>query len=177
LSKIFIGFILAFINFNINIGNSNIGLFPDFIGYILIIVGLEEMVHESTFFIKIKPFVTGMAVYSGFLYFIDLIGASVLFGAMTYLLAIISTAISLYITYNIVMGVIDMEGKYNTYLNGENLKSTWKLLAIFNVITFVFLLIPFFAIISIVLSFIAAIYFLISFNNSKNLYYDIVKLN
>ena len=61
-------------------------------------------------FIKIKPFVTGMAVYSGFLYFIDLIGASVLFGAMTYLLAIISTAISLYITYNIVMGVIDMRG-------------------------------------------------------------------
>jgi len=173
--NIFIGFILIFLDFNLDLGNSRIGLIPDFIGYIVIIRGLEEMFEESTLFMKVKPFVAGMAVYTGILYFLDLVGVSMSLGVLTYVLALTSTAISLYISYNIVMGVIDMEGKYNRPLNGDSLKSTWTLLAVFNVLSFVSLLIPPVAIISIIASFIVTICFLVAFNNSKNLYYDVAR--
>ena len=173
MGNLFIGFMLIFLDFNLNLGNSTIGLIPDFIGYIVMIKGLEQMDKESAFFMKIKPYVTGMAFYSTFLYLLDLLGVSISLGVLTYVLAIISTVISLYISYNIVMGVIDMEGKYNTYLNGNSLKSTWTLLAVFNVLSFVTLMIPLISLISIIGSFIVAIIFLVAFNNSKNLYYDI----
>ena len=175
MSNIFIGLILVFLDFNLNLGNSTIGLIPDFIGYIIMIKGLEEMAPESVLFIKVKPFATGMAIYSVVLYIMDLLGISMSLGALIYLLAIISTAISLYISYNIVMGVIDMEEKYNTALNGDTLKSTWKLCAIFNVLSFVSLLIPLVAIVSIIVTLIVSIYFLVVFSKSKNLYYDAIR--
>lgn len=173
MKNIFIGFILIFLDFSLNIGNSQIGLIPDFVGYIVMISGLEEMAVESTLFIKVKPYVTGMALYSGLLYVLDLIGVYVTLGILSYVLALISIALSLYISYNIVMGVIDMEGKYNTILNGDSLKSTWTLLAVFNILTFVSLLIPPIALICIIVTFIIAICFLVAFNNSKNLYYKL----
>ena len=66
--NIFSGFILIFLDFNLNLGNSTIGLIPDFIGYFVMIGGLDQMVGESTIFTKVRPFVVGMAVYTGILY-------------------------------------------------------------------------------------------------------------
>ena len=140
MGNIFIGLILVFLDFNLELGNSTIGLIPDFIGYILMLRGLGEIDGESMFFMKVRPFVTGMGIYSGILYFLDLVGASMSLGLMTYVFAIISTTVSLYISYNIVMGVIDMEGKYSTNLNGANLKSTWMFLAVINILTFLSLM-------------------------------------
>ena len=173
--NILIGFLLIFLDFSLNLGNSKIGFMPDFLGYIIIIKGLEEMVGESTLFAKAKPFAAGMAVYTGILYLLDLFGISVALGVLSYLLAFMSTAISLYISYNIVMGVIDMEGEHNTPLNGENLKSLWTAFAICNVVTFVSFLFPAITIICIIMSFLLAICFLVAFNNSKRMYYDSVR--
>jgi len=175
MKNIFIGFILIFLDFSLNLGNSKIGLIPDFVGYIVMINGLKEMAEESALFMKVKPFATGMAVYTGILYLLDLLGASVSLGVLSYLLAFTSTAISLYISYNIVMGVIAIEGKYNTPLNGASLKSIWTLLAVFNVLTYVSFLIPPAVLICIIVSIVVAICFLFAFNKSKNLYYDAVR--
>lgn len=173
MKNIWIGFILIFLDFNLNLDNIRIELLPDFIGYIIMISGLAEMGDESLLFMKVKPYATGMAVYSGFLFAMDFMGISVSFGVLTYILAFISTAVSLYISYNIVMGVIYMERQYKTHLNGTSLKSKWTLLATFNILSFVMLLFPFAALISIIVSFVIAIYFLVDFNNTKNLYYNI----
>ncbi len=172
MKNIFIGFLLIFLDFNLNLGNSQIGLIPDFIGYIVMINGLSEVASESQLFMKVKPYATGMAIYSSVLYLMDLFGISASLGALSYFFAITSTFISLYISYYIVMGVKETEGKYNILLNGDKLKSTWTLLAVFNAVTFVALLIPAVAIVCIVVSFIVAICFLVDFNKSKNLYYE-----
>lgn len=175
MKNIFVGFIFIFLDFNLNLGNSQIGLIPDFVGYLIMISGLEEMAGESALFMKVKTYATGMAIYTGILYLVDLFGLSVSLGWLTYILAFISTAISLYISYNIVMGVIDVEGKYNVLLNGESLKSTWTLMAVLNIIALVSTLIPFIAILCIIASFIVAVCFLVAFNKSKNLYYEKVR--
>ncbi len=170
MKNIFIGFVLIFLDFSLNLGNSRIELIPDFLGYIIMISGLVEMGNESLLFIQVKPFVTGMAVYSGILFVLDLVGISVSLGALNYVLAFISTAVSLYISYNIVMGVIDLERTYNLRLNGNKLKSTWTLLAVFNILTFMMLFNPLVAIVAVIGSLIINICFLVAFNNSKNLF-------
>lgn len=169
--NIFIGLLLIFLDFNLNLGSSQIGLIPDFLGYIVMLNGLSEMAQESPLFMKVKPHATGMAVYTGVLYVLDLVGFSSSAGVFSYLLAAASVVVSLYISYNIVMGVKETEGRYGAGLNGDSLKSAWKLLAVFSAVTFVFILIPALAIVCIIISFIAAIYFLVAFNKSKNLYY------
>jgi hypothetical protein len=55
MKNLFIGFIFVFLDFNLNISNSKIGLIPDFIGYLIIINGLMDMSEESTRFIKVMP--------------------------------------------------------------------------------------------------------------------------
>lgn len=64
-----------------------------------------------------------------------------------------------------------MESKYGCFLNGPSLNSAWTLLAIFSLISFLLLFIPVMGVISIIVSFVAAICFLVAFNKSKNLYY------
>ncbi|MDD3141819.1 MAG: hypothetical protein PHX08_23030 [Lachnospiraceae bacterium] len=105
MKNIFIGFILIFIDFNLNLGNSNIGLIPDFVGYIVMINGLDEMAEKSPMFMQAKAYATGMAVFTAILYLFDVVGFSVLLGTLSYVLAITSTIVSLYISYKIVMGV------------------------------------------------------------------------
>lgn len=175
MSNIFIGFLLVFLDVTINAGRSTIGLIPDFLGYILMAKGLVEMAEESPLFMKVKPFATFMIVYTGILYFCDLLGISISLGIFSYLLGIVSTVISLYISYNIVMGVRDMEENYNAVLNGDSLKSTWTTLAVFSVITYALILVPVLNIICLIVAFIVAVVFLISFNRAKNLYYELTR--
>lgn len=78
--NIFIGLMLVFIDFNLNIGSSQIGLIPDFAGYIVLAAGLREMAGESNMFAKAGPFASGMAVYTGIIYLMDLFGVSASLG-------------------------------------------------------------------------------------------------
>ncbi len=174
MKNIFIGFVFLFLDFNLKLGNSKIGLIPDFVGYMIMLNGLAEMARESKFFIKVKPYATGMTVYSTLIYIMDFFGASVSLGLLPYFLAFTSTIISLYISYNIVMGVLDMEEQYNTHLAGPTLKTRWQYLAIFSVSSFILQISPL-AIICIIISIIVTIYFLVAFNKSKNLFYNIVR--
>ena len=66
MSSIFTGMLLVFLDFNINLGRSKIGLLPDFIGYIVMAGGLAELQSESESFAKVKGFAKGMAVIRGF---------------------------------------------------------------------------------------------------------------
>lgn len=172
MDNIFIGFILIFLDFNITIANVRIDIIPDFVGYIVMIHGLIEMANKSTRFMEAKPYAIGMAVYSGILFFIDIFSSSTSLGVLTYIFAFMSTCISLFISYKIVMGVIDMEEKYNVNLNGNSLKSRWTAFAVINILSFVSLLIPPFSIIFLIVGVIIFICFLFALYNSKKLYYN-----
>ena len=172
---ILIGFLLIFLDFNINLTSSTLELIPDFIGDIVMVNGLTEMARENYQFIKVKPYAIGMAVYTGILYFLDFAGITGSFGVFGYILVIATIVVSLYISYGIVMGVQEMELKYHTFLNGENLKSMWYFLAACSASAFFAMVIPTLAAVFLILGLIAAISFLVAFNKSKNLYYEIYR--
>lgn len=174
--KIMIGFLLIFLDFNLDLGSARLGLIPDWLGYLMMINGLTEMAGESPLFGKVRPYASGMAVYTGILYLMDLLGISASLGVLTYLLAIASTAVSLYISYCIVLGVREMEAHYGTFLNGDNLMSLWKALAIINVIVYFTVLIPGLSILGILAGCIVTILFLSAFGKSKNLYEELRQL-
>lgn len=170
MSNIFIGFLLIFLDFNINLGNSTIGLIPDFVGYIFLVKGIDDLVSQTVLFAKARSFSIGMGIYTGILYAMDLLGLNSQLGFLGIFLGVISSIISLYISYTIVSGVQEMETSRGIELNGEKLRATWNYMAIFQIAVFITVVIPVLAAIFVIICFITAIIFLVQFNSSKNLY-------
>lgn len=133
--------------------------------------GLAELTHKSSRFSKIRPFAVGMAIYTGVLYAFDLLAVSVNLGGFSLILGLASTVISLYISYNIVMGIKDMEIAYTQQLNGDNLLTMWKVLAVLSLVIYLLFFIPALGLLCIIGNIVVAILFLVSFNKAKNLYY------
>lgn len=169
--NIFIGLLLIFLDFNLNLGNSTIGLIPDFIGYLYLIKGVDELIKESEFFDKVRPLAVFMSWYTGILYILDFLGLSKQLQGFSIILGLLNMCVSLYILYQIVNGVIDIEHKYGIMLEGEKLKSLWTFMVISNVLTYILLFVPAFALLLTIIALIIHIVFLIAFSNSKNLYY------
>lgn len=172
MSNIFTGMLLVFLDFNINIGRSTIGLIPDFIGYIIMIKGLAELENESYYFEKAKGFAKGMAVFTGIFYAMDLIGVFYGVGIGAYLLGLVLISLTLYTSYMVVKGIEELEAIHNTDLNAESLYSVWKVNAGFTLAGYVLIIIPFLSVICLLVSFVAAIVFLVALNKSKKLYYS-----
>ena len=169
--NIFIGLLFIFIDFHIDLGAARIGLIPDFVGYIFMIKGLDELASQSGWFTKARPFATGMLAYTAILYAMDLFGIWLSLGAaLSIVVGLISIIISLYVSYCIVMGVSEMEKTLVRDLNAGGLYKMWTFLAIFSIIPVVIFFIPVLGVISIIVSLIAAICFLVSFSKSKNMY-------
>jgi len=168
--KIFIGMIFIFLDFTISLETTRIGLIPDFVGYIFLVQGLSELAAQSPRFEKVRPFATGMAIYTAILYALDLFGVSILDGIVNWLLGLTSTVVSLYISYNVVVGVRDIEMTLSRDLNGSNLLSIWKVYAVVSLAIYILYLIPVINLLLIIAGFAMGIVFLIAFNRTKNLY-------
>lgn len=173
MKKIFIGMLLVFLDFNLDIGSSRIGLIPDFLGYIYMLKGLSELIELSTRFSKVKPYVNGMAIYSGFCYAIDLFGVTSMIGEpINFALGLMATILSLFISHSIILGIKDIEVAKEQNLNSEQLYAAWKMLAVFSFILYLAYVVPALAFVCILASFIIGIFYLFRFNETKNLFYE-----
>lgn len=149
-----------------------IDLLPNFVGYLLMMKGIDELIKESEFFDKVRPWAVFMACYSGVIFILDLLGISSQLQGFSIILGIINISITLYILYQIVSGVMDIEKKYGIFLDGDKLKDLWKFMSIFNVIIYFLMFFTTLAVVLMIITIITYIIFLITFNNSKNLYYN-----
>ena len=164
--------LFIFLDINLDLGSTRIELIPDFLGYIFIIQGLAELIGESERFAKARPYAIGMCVYTALLFLMDLFGVSYDLGEAILILGLVSTIISLVISYHIVMGVKDIEFSSGRQLNANELMSKWKLLAIVSILIYILYFMPVFNVIAILTGLVVGIVYLVAFNRTKKLYYD-----
>ena len=170
---IFIGMLFIFLNFHITLGTMQIGLIPAFVGYYFMLKGLSELSDFSQRFITIKPFVIGMIIYSLFFYVVDLFGGSVNIDILLIMaLALVHLAISLYISYSIIMGIKDIELAQQRELNSTQLYLIWKIQAVVLLITHAAFIVPVLAIAGVVIALVTTVIYLFAFNKAKNLFYE-----
>ncbi len=169
MNNLFRGMIFIFININLTLGNSKIDILPDFIGFFMLVKGLEELYNQSDNFIKIKPFATGLGVYTLIVFLLNLFGIGY---GLEYVAGIVYTILLIYVTYTIIIGIMDIEKSFNISLDTERLMSSWKIMTIFNVLIFIVIFIPFLNFIFLIFSIVFTIAYLVSFNRTKNLYYE-----
>lgn len=170
MKSIFIGYLLIFLDFNFNLNGHVIGILPDFIGFILIAKGLQELSRESERFPKVRPWAIGMAVYTAVLYVLDLVGFNVDIQWLMLILSLIATSITLYISYSVILGVKDIEANRNADLNSEKLRTTYIPMAVLQVVSHLGIFIPYLAIVCSIISVILVIVFLVQLNRTKKAY-------
>lgn len=171
MKKIWIGLLFLFLNFTLDFGVVKIGLFPTFVGYILIVLGLSEMAPESAHFGRMKSFSVIMAVYTGMLYLFDLVGiTSQITLTIVLIISAVAALISYYISYHIVAGVGEMEQRYGYHLGAGTLKNSWIVLVIFNALSYLSAFQTLVGVLLTIASFVAGICFICFFGHSKNCY-------
>lgn len=124
MSKIFWGYFFVFINFHLNMNGHSVNILPPFIGYILLVQGMRLMERESEMFRHIRPFAAGMAVYSGIVWVGALLGVTS-DNWLGSLLALISSLVSLYISWAFIQAVRDVEFRREADLNGASMQKIW----------------------------------------------------
>lgn len=167
--------IFVFLNLDLHdllIDNSSLGLIPSFVGYFFMFRGLKEMVSFSGRFQKMIPYVKWIGIYSAINYMAALFGILArLPMPLTLLLDFAAIVISLYISYNIIMGIRDIEMNRSQNLNCTQLYFAWRMLAVFSALPFLGAFIPLIAYISVIVGFGVGVYYIYAFYNTKSLFY------
>lgn len=164
--------LLLFLNLNIDIGSFRIGLIPNFLGYLFLLNGTSELSIYSYRFSKIKPCIIIMIIFSCAVYVIEFFRISALNDGLAFVFSLILIILSLAISYNIIMGIRDIEKKEMKNLNSDKLYFAWKLLTVCSFIIYLFLFIKVLTIISVIIGFIVGIYYIHIFNKTKKMFYQ-----
>lgn len=145
MSKIFWAFIFIFLDFNLNLEANTIGLVPDFVGGIFLCLAMKELKEQSSYFERNYVPSIIYTIVSVIFYFADFIG---IFEDYTELeivgwgVGLAVTALMIYVTYNVVAGIKDMQNNYQIDLQAENLYTYWLVLTILQVVGSFGVLIP-----------------------------------
>ena len=169
MSKIFGGFLLIFLEYNITKGNIVLGLLPDFVGYLCIVAGLCDVVTDGTYFRKARLFAILMSFYSAVVYILNLVGIAGKWQILSWTLSIITTLATLGISYLIVKGLKEAEQKYKAKLSSKSIFICWVIMAAFQLLTILALWVPV-LVLMVVPNFLATIVFLVMFFQACKVY-------
>ena len=162
MKKILIGFILIFLDFDLNFGSVSIGLLPDFIGYHFLKEGITEFENRSSHFKKVEELIMPFFILSLIIYAFDLLTITAAMGYASLILTLLSAGMGFYASYHIIHGFSDMG------INTKKLETLWKIMLCAHAIT---LALNFIHIISILVGLVAlvpTVLFLSEFNNIKD---------
>ena len=170
MKNIFLGFLFVMLDFNLNIGASTIGLIPDFIGFWFFIKGMEELTEESNTLAKNIGLSMVLMVCSGVIYLIELLGIQL--GLLGIIIGLAMTIAQLYLEYQVITGMFELEAYNNHYFGADDCKTKWIFAMAMILLNYVFMWFPIINIVGILVAFAMCIVFLVSVNAFKNNYYE-----
>lgn len=170
MGKLFVGFLLILLDFNLNFGDFTIGLIPDFIGCVILVNGFSELADESRIFGSLRSLGILLGIYSGLVYVLDLFGLGGHLGILSLLLGIVYTFLYLYISYRVILGIRDMERTYQADFNSKSLKDAWNVLAFCELAVYILGFFPVLGILTVIASMAASVLFLVFLNTAKKRY-------
>jgi len=111
-----------------------------------------------------------MALYTGLLYLIDLLGIVSVFDGIGFLAGLISMLCALYLTSLIVKAVREIELRRGADLQAANVTSAFHWQVVFQIAAYVLIFVFFLNVLLIIASLIMSCIFLGRFYTTKNLY-------
>ncbi|MBE6918236.1 MAG: hypothetical protein E7469_00945 [Ruminococcaceae bacterium] len=170
MNKLFWGFFFLFLNFSVNMDASSLQLLPDWVGFILLYAACNELESESELFQKPRPFCVGLAVYTGILWLMDLLGIGANLGILSWVLGLTATCLNLYVSMLIIDAITNMEMRRNYDLCSAYLRRVWKVVAVATIAANVLLIVPVVAVVCALVAAVAGIVFLVAIHKTRKAY-------
>lgn len=114
-------FLLISTGIRFNMGLFSIELLPDLVGYFILAVGLAELGTISPGFRKLVPWSVGLGVAQTLWTVISFLDEG---GAVLWIWFVFNLALVLML-YFVIKGMVELESKYNVYLESTKLKVMW----------------------------------------------------
>lgn len=176
-----IGFLLILLDFDLNFSRFSLNVLPDFVGYWLLLKGMEELKTANPRFEQPRPFAVGMVIYTAILWVGNLLGVSG--GIVVTLLSLIAMAAHFYIAWVLVLALREVEQWREADLYGAVLHKRWKILlgltAAVQLLRLLALVAPMDAVgmvvaVLVLLSIIWSFLFVLGWNRSGKLYEELL---
>ena len=174
MNKLFWGFFFLFLNFNLNFNGASLQLLPDWVGFVLLYAACSELESESELFQKPRPFCIGLAVYTGILWLMDLMGIGANLGILSWVLGLTATCLNLYVSMLIIDAITNMEMRRNYDLCSAYLRRVWKVVAVATIAANVLLIVPVVAVVCALVAAVAGIVFLVAVHKTRKAYHHMI---
>ncbi|NLU23575.1 MAG: hypothetical protein GXW99_02410 [Clostridiales bacterium] len=167
MKKIFLGILLILLDFHLEFSMGHLGLLPDFVGYYFLLHGLRELSTEGIFFKRAIPVARGVGIYSAVLWVLDLFGFATS-GHWLYIFCdMVAIFLALYTTRLVVEGIGELEKGRVSDLHYRGLKIDWYIMAVFQTLSFSWVIYPSLAAICVLISAVDSLIFLSALYKSK----------
>ena len=138
---LFIGFVFIFIKWPIALGAGTLDIFPDLVGYLLLLYGAHSLKKESKHFSLVFilcAVLTAVSAAELSLSLLGLLSNTVLSAAVSLLM----TLAFLYLTHEICGGAKDMEARRNRPIGVGKLVTAWGFLCFGSLLAYLPLVMP-----------------------------------
>jgi len=143
--RIFIGAILALLNFTITNGSMRIGILPDFLGCLLIFLGFKDVMaaypKTKIRLVTARATLMVLTIYSAILYVMDLTGIGADIAWLGTALSLIYYVVLFYVLYLFLQSLYEIEGQVSGDLKLEKFKRWWLYMSLFQVMICVLILV------------------------------------
>ena len=126
MNRIFWGILFVVINLNFDIGKGSIDALPDFIGYLLLMKGMEAMSDEADAFDTGHGMSVVLVLYSAMMFVLNLLNPPILQSGKLWALPLIGAVLNLILLQYLVNGVEQIERDYKWKLGGGRLHALWN---------------------------------------------------
>lgn len=174
MSGFFWGFLLVFLDFSLNLHGHEIGLLPDFVGFLLIFRSANRMSGYSVRFSQLTRLSRAMLAFSAFLYVLDLLGSSAKLGMLGHVLALGCSVGGLFAAFLFTQALFDLQALRSIELHARALHSAWSLLAVCQMVSYLFLMHVLLSTVLALACFGAGIYYLYRLSRCCRAYADAV---
>ena len=169
MTKIFVGFLFVFLNFNFTLNDTYvINLLPDFVGFILLYMGTRELLEESPRYTTAGPWLLGLTAYGIASWVINLLGLNG--GWVISLLTLVAAAVTYYATWLVIKGFEDIEKNNSAGIAAAESMRSWKICAILNIVAVALSWVPVLSVLLLLGMEVVTIMLLVSLNKTRKLY-------
>lgn len=131
---VFIGLILSFLDVSWDLNGYILNLFPDFVGYWLMVEGLRRLQPQSMCFAKALLAAHMMVVWTTFCFVYDLLGSPLkgdsLFSIIMNVIGVGAAVLGVYILYQIARGMMEIEMQSGSgEMRTGRLMTAWQYIA------------------------------------------------
>ncbi len=175
MSKIFIGMFFILFDLKLFLFILNFNILPDFIGYIILLLGIMELKECSKHYKNIIPITICMIIISSIISIINFLMININ-PVVNEFIDLITTGIFMYLLYEIILGIKDMEKADDNNYKSTTLYKIWQVLLIVLSVGYLSLIIPHFSENTFLIIFLSItniiifLIFVIAFYITKNIY-------